>query len=255
MIYNPAIPKRNRLKLVPEFELDYNLRGARQCAVEGSGARGWSNQYRAFLDNPIAMVDPLGLQAEDGKFSGPGKVAGIKVDENDVNVAAMLQKKKDQESINLITQPGKGAPKNSCDKCEWLQFVYRTVDDGKAKFKNKSGDVYPSSTDDKPYRRTDNNNKDSAFSTTAYVGANRSATTGALQFIDAPVIPVAGKAVYDSYLVCGGRVVYHIHWERIRDAAGNLKYDNISGDPATGLPPWAGDVLTRDNLPNPVNSK
>lgn len=71
MIYNPAIPKRNRLKLVPEFELGDNLRGARQRAVEYSGVRGQSNEYIAFLDNPIARVDPLGLQTSPAPTASP----------------------------------------------------------------------------------------------------------------------------------------------------------------------------------------
>lgn len=53
--------------------------------------------------------------------------------------------------------------------------------------------------------------------------------------------------IFDVYLVCSGKVIYYIHWERTntyKDGKSNRAYENISGDKTDKLPDYAkGDKL------------
>lgn len=217
------------------------------------------NLYQFVLSNPVAMLDPLGLAAADGSFKGAGSGGTIAIDGAGVDVGVALKKQGQEEYIWLITQPNKNSPKKyPCQDCEWLQFVHRIVEnpDGPIAFKNKNGDIYKNTTDPtKPEYRTDNNNKNSPYASKDYKGAQHNPNTATLLFVDAPVFAVQGKAekaIYDAFLVCGGKVVYHVHWERHKTAGGASSYENISGQAASTLPDWAKGTLKGNGFDDPT---
>lgn len=72
MMHTLSISKRNRADYVSTTPVDDCLDGAIVLAVQDFASREQSNQYRAFLANPISKVDPLGLEAATTQPKPPG---------------------------------------------------------------------------------------------------------------------------------------------------------------------------------------
>jgi uncharacterized protein RhaS with RHS repeats len=219
------------------------------------------NPYEFVHGNPVGLVDPMGLAAEDGKFEGVGGSTVINIDGKPVQIGVQTMKAGNNEYIGIISRASKDAKeKYPCEKLEWIQFVYRIVENPdknvKYQFKNKNGDIYDATTDPaNPIRRTDNNIKGSPISTKEYKGAQRKPDIHQMTFVDAPTFPVTGKAekaIYDAFLLADGKIVYHVHWERHKTIAGDATYENVSGDPASELPTWAKDTLKKDGFKDPT---
>ncbi len=136
-------------------------------------------------------------------------------------------------------------------ECRWLQFVYRVR-------KNEAGDEVPGvyQTDlFHPYGEG-GRHVDSGHPTDPHYDATgRSVRTdGESSLLDAPSVDpqedvVEVRAVFDAFLIYHGRVVFHIHWERVGRRDPNRRwtraYENVRGGPANRLPDWArGDKLT-----------
>lgn len=135
--------------------------------------------------------------------------------------------------------------------CRWLQFVYRVRKDELGK---EVPGVYQTDLFH-PYGEA-GRHVDSGHPTDPHYDAEgrsvRSDTESSL--IDGPSVdPQRGihevRAVFDAFLICHGRVVYHVHWERVGRRGPNerwsRRYENVRGGPADGLPDWArGDKVT-----------
>lgn len=229
--------------------------------MDPAGYINGGNLYQFVVGNPVALVDPLGLEeSAPSKFDGTGKYAPVKIGDKTIGVGAILTQNGGEEYIRIIARPPKEDPNGyHCDKCEVIQFVHRIVTDpgpGKIVFKNKNGDTYDNTTDpDNPKYRTDNNKAGSPLASKEYTGARRNADKRIFDFADAPKFGVDGKAekvIFDTYLVCDGKVTFHVHWERHKTAMGVKSYENVSGEAASGLPPWAVKTLTDDGFENPT---
>ena len=145
---------------------------------------------------------------------------------------------------------------NDVSKCRWLQFTYasRKKADGKEVGGDYSVWAY---SDSFVYRfGPEGRHVDGKPGGLPFYDAegmnNRS--TKETSIFDSPNVDlkeeqgfVEGRAIFDTFLICSGKVVYHVHWEMVGHAEnGQIKrsYEKISGKAADGLPPWGqGDEL------------
>lgn len=135
--------------------------------------------------------------------------------------------------------------------CRWLQFVYRVR-------RNAAGAEVPGvyQTDlFYPYgeagRHVDSGHPSDPF----YDAEGRSVRNDhESSLLDGPSVDPQSaiqeiRAIFDAFLICHGRVVFHVHWERVgrRDPDGRWtrRYEDVNGGAADGLPDWArADRLT-----------
>jgi hypothetical protein len=235
---------------------------------EPAGYVDGQNLYEYVQSNPIALVDPLGLQAAASQpangLSGYQGAVTVKVDDGEITIALRTREVNKQELVWVVVQS-----KTRCDqKVDVIQFVHRIFGNyEKAKFRNHNGDIYDSTTDPKaPNYRTDNYAPGSPYVSLPGAAKDRARPpvvrrdkgdgTYEFMFYDGPgFTPEAKdeKAIFDDFVLYGGKIVYQLHWERWKKADGSTSYpaDQAWGKPATELPDWATKTLERDKLPMP----
>lgn len=235
---------------------------------EPAGYVDGQSLYEYVQSNSVALVDPLGLQAATSQpandLSGYSGAVTVKVDDGEITIGLRQRQLQGQEYVFIVVQS-----KTRCDqKVDVIQFVHRIFGNyEKAKFRNHNGDIYDSTTDpNNPINRTDNYAPGSSHVSRPGAGKDRARPpvmrrdkgdgTYEFMFYDAPgFTPEAKdeKAIYDDFVLYGGKVVYQLHWERWKKADGSTSYpeDQAWGKPAAELPDWAKKTLERDKLPLP----
>jgi uncharacterized protein RhaS with RHS repeats len=213
------------------------------------------NLYEYGLSGPTRWLDPSGLDSErisgteveraGGTVDLPGGAKGtVKVYKNVTLKNPVYESSAGWIQLEFTST----AP---CEKCHWLQFVYRYR-------KDKEGKEVPgtyATGDAFHYYGVRGRHVDSSHPTDPFYDKNgeKRREEKEISIFDRPNIDTLKGgtetgAVYDAYLICDGRVYYHVHWEAINrpDASREWSrtYENVSGEKTDKLPPWArGDEL------------